>query len=115
MNAVGRDRVADDIRDPGGQSLDQSVVAVPPPSANQIIPRGKREELENVRRIELQITVQGCDQLSSSMTKAGVERRGLSAIMIEVDHAHFGMVAGKLVEEAAAAVGAPIIDVDDFK
>src|SRR5437879_12297930 len=49
------------------------------------------------------------------MTKAGVECRGLSAIMIEVDDAHFGMVACKLVEEAAAAVGAPIIDVDDFK
>ena len=57
MNPVGRDRVAYDIRDPGGPSLDQSVVSVAPPSADQIIPRGKREELENVRRIELQITV----------------------------------------------------------
>src|SRR5438046_2810727 len=110
MNAVGRNGVAHDICDSGGPSLDQSVVAVPSPSADQIIPRGKREELENVRRIELQITVQGGDQLSSSMTKAGVECGGLSAILIEVDDAHFGVVSRKMVEEAAAAGGAPIME-----
>ena len=36
-------------------------------------------------------------------------------IMAEMKDAHLGMILGELVEEAAAAIIAAIIDVDDFK
>ena len=115
MHSIARDGIADPIRDSGREPLDKGVVPITPPSAYKIIGLRERQESENVGRIELQITIHGGDQFSPGVPETGVECGGLSKIMAEMKDAHLGMILGELVEEAAAAIIAAIIDVDDFK
>lgn len=102
--------VGDARRDPA-----HPVVLPPlPHAADDVEAVDLGEEPRDVRRVVLQVGVQGDDDLAAGVAEAGVHRRRLAAVPALVEHAHAVVVPGQPPQDFRAGVGAAVIDEEDL-
>src|SRR5256886_16117360 len=90
-------------------------MAVFSPAADEIVVLCEGKQRENVRRIVLEIAVQGGDQVSASLMEPGVEGRCLPVIPVEVKDLDLQVVACEFLQQRPAPVGAPVVHVNDLE
>ena len=116
MNVVPDHRIADFVSDPGGDSLDQRIMAMLSPSTYQIVLFSKGEQPDNIARIKLKVAIQGGDEIAFRMPKAGVKGGALTVVAGEVQNPDLLMVVvGELIEQFTAAVRTAVINIDQFE
>jgi hypothetical protein len=114
MDTVMSEKVSHRVRDPGGDHLHEAVLSLLPPSADQVVGRGVRQQLQDVLAVLLEIAVNLDNDLAQRLPKAGIQRAGLAIIAVEVKHPHLRMRAGQAVQLVAAAVAAAIVNEENF-
>ena len=73
-----------------------------------------REQPRNLRRVVLEITVDGHDHVARCFREAGSERRGLAEVAAEPDDADVVVSAVQSRESRERPVGRPVVDEDRF-
>src|SRR5437867_12859074 len=90
-------------------------MAVSSPAADEIVVFRLGKQREDVRRIVLEVAIQGGDQVSAGLMEPGVEGRRLPVIPVEVEDPDFQVVACEFVQQRPASVGAPVVYVYDLE
>src|SRR5438034_8142849 len=90
-------------------------MAIFSPAADEIVLFRQGKQREDVRRIVLEVAIQGGDQVSAGLMEAGIEGRCLPVIPVEVEDPDFQVVACEFVQQRPAPVSAPVVHVNDLE
>ena len=104
------------IEDTGKQSLAQWVTALLLPAADQVQPISGQhfEQPRDLRRVVLQIRVQGGDVTSSGLREPRSQRRRLAEVASEVDGAHRRILGSDPTQHVTPAVGGAVVDEENL-
>jgi hypothetical protein len=99
----------------GQQTLDRIVVALLAPAADHVVTLVElRDERRDVRRVVLQVRVQGNDHVAPGVRETRAQGSGLPEVPSETDHADPWIRRLEALEILETAVGAAIVDEDQL-
>src|SRR2546425_4878652 len=90
-------------------------MAIFSPAADEIVVFRQGKQREDIRRIVLEVAIQGGDQVSAGLMEAGIEGRRLPVIPVEVEDPDLQVVACEFVQQRPAPVSAPVVHVNDLE
>lgn len=114
VHAVMREYVPHPVRDQRGEFLDETVLPLLSPSADQVVGRGIRKQLQDIFAVLLEIAVDLDNDFARRLPKTGLERARLAVISVEVKHPNLSMLTSQAVQLVAAAITASVVDEENL-
>ena len=112
-DVVVGEAVADPVGDARGGLAHPGVPPVGAHAADHVVAAvHRRQQARDVRRIVLQVGVEGDHDAAAGEAEAGVEGRRLPRVAPLADHPRGRVLAGQLQQDAGAAVRAAVVHVD---
>ena len=84
-------------------------------SHRRVVPVERPQQRGDVAWVVLQVRVDRHDDGAAGALEAGIERRRLPAVRLEVKPAHLGVLGGQGVDRLGRAVPAPVVHQDDLE
>jgi hypothetical protein len=109
-----RNPVADPVRDARRGPPQPGVLSTKTDAADDIKSVEAGEKPRDVRRIVLQVGVEGDHGGAAGVAEAGRERRRLAAVAAQPDHPHAVILLCQRAQDLRAAIRAAVVHVDGF-